>query len=211
MGIIERKVREKERRVKEILDSARILFRTKGYVQTTMLDIAEQSELSRRTIYLYFKSKEELSYAAMEESYTALRVTIENAYNESDGNGYEKLEALKDAFLVFYHTQFEQLSFTLFFDILNQISKTEEAMDNCFSEINTMTNIVISALKEGSKDGSIKQMRDIRVTAITVFTIIQATMQKISARKEWILSSFGVEDKQIIEEMFDIFMYAVKK
>ena len=72
MGIMERKLREKEQRIQEILNAARILFINKGYSSTTMLDIAQESELSRRTIYLYFKSKEEISYHVMNDAYALL-------------------------------------------------------------------------------------------------------------------------------------------
>ena len=60
MGTSERKEREKLQRRQEIIDSAEKVFFSKGFGNTTMDDIASEAELSKGTLYLYFKSKEEL-------------------------------------------------------------------------------------------------------------------------------------------------------
>jgi AcrR family transcriptional regulator len=60
MGIQERKKREKEGRRQQILTASKQLFAEHGFHQTTMEDIANAAELSPGTIYLYFKSKDEL-------------------------------------------------------------------------------------------------------------------------------------------------------
>lgn len=60
MGIPERKEREKEQRRELILDAAEKIFFGKGFPASTVDDIAAQAELSKGTIYLYFKSKEDI-------------------------------------------------------------------------------------------------------------------------------------------------------
>src|SRR5437762_13818789 len=60
MGIVERKEREKEARRIAILDAAEKIFDTKGFALATMDDIARDAELAKGTVYLYYKSKEEL-------------------------------------------------------------------------------------------------------------------------------------------------------
>jgi TetR/AcrR family transcriptional regulator len=65
MGITERKEREKEHRKEEIIDAAQKVFFEKGLLLTTMDEIAEIAELSKGTLYLYYKSKENLYLAVM--------------------------------------------------------------------------------------------------------------------------------------------------
>ena len=60
MGIAERKQREKEQRRQHILQVAETIFLEKGINSSTMDEIAAVCELSKGTLYLYFKSKEEL-------------------------------------------------------------------------------------------------------------------------------------------------------
>jgi AcrR family transcriptional regulator len=68
MGINERKSREKESRIKQIRDSAAALFYKKGYAATTIENIATLTEISKATIYLYFRSKDDLYYSLVEPS-----------------------------------------------------------------------------------------------------------------------------------------------
>jgi len=63
MGIKERREREKEARREEIIDAAEKVFFAKGLSESTMDDIAATAELSKGTLYLYYKSKEDLFLA----------------------------------------------------------------------------------------------------------------------------------------------------
>ncbi|MCR4994953.1 MAG: TetR/AcrR family transcriptional regulator [Bacteroidales bacterium] len=49
-----------------LIDSARQLFAKQGFENTTMNDIAEASGKGRRTLYTYFKSKEEVYSAVID-------------------------------------------------------------------------------------------------------------------------------------------------
>ena len=64
MGIKERKEREREMRRQQIMVAAKSVFTQRGFEKSTMEDIAREAELSAGTIYLYFKSKDEL-YASL--------------------------------------------------------------------------------------------------------------------------------------------------
>ncbi|MBI4766782.1 MAG: TetR/AcrR family transcriptional regulator [Deltaproteobacteria bacterium] len=72
MGITERKEREKQARINLIKKSARIMFQKKGFEAAKMEEIAEHAEISKATIYKYFKSKDDLFYEMMQEHLTKL-------------------------------------------------------------------------------------------------------------------------------------------
>jgi AcrR family transcriptional regulator len=65
LGTHERKEREKEQRREDILDAAQRVFFDRGLAVATMDDIAETAELSKGTLYLYYKSKEDLYLTVM--------------------------------------------------------------------------------------------------------------------------------------------------
>ncbi|MBO5181604.1 MAG: TetR/AcrR family transcriptional regulator [Paraprevotella sp.] len=50
----------------KLVDVARQLFAKNGFENTTMNDIAVASEKGRRTLYTYFKSKDDIYYAVIE-------------------------------------------------------------------------------------------------------------------------------------------------
>lgn len=53
-------IKDPEERKTEILDAAERLFITKGYCQTTIIDILNEIGIAKGTFYYYFKSKEEV-------------------------------------------------------------------------------------------------------------------------------------------------------
>ncbi len=60
MGTKSRRLREKENRINEIRAAAKKVFFEKGYKHATIDEIAAEAEVSKGTIYLYFKTKDEL-------------------------------------------------------------------------------------------------------------------------------------------------------
>ena len=57
---------DKQKLYHEILSAAEIIFIRDGYSATTMDSIAEKVELSKATLYLYFKTTEQLFYSILE-------------------------------------------------------------------------------------------------------------------------------------------------
>lgn len=63
----------------QMIDHARQLFAKHGVQNTTMNDIAEAAQKGRRTLYTYFKSKEEVFQAVVEQELEHVRRELEIA------------------------------------------------------------------------------------------------------------------------------------
>lgn len=63
----------------KLVDVARQLFAKKGVEDTTMNDIAQASKKGRRTLYTYFKSKEQIYMAVVESELEMLSTQMEEA------------------------------------------------------------------------------------------------------------------------------------
>lgn len=61
----ERRDREKAERISSILEAAKKVFASKGYLKATMDEIALEAEVTKPTIYLYFKAKDDLFFTLM--------------------------------------------------------------------------------------------------------------------------------------------------
>ena len=66
-----------------ILTAAEKLFSEKGYAQTTIDDISKASEYSRRTLYAYYESKEDILHHIIEKGLRSLKKDIESAANDN--------------------------------------------------------------------------------------------------------------------------------
>ena len=66
----------------KLVDVARQLFAKNGVDNTTMNDISQASGKGRRTLYTYFKSKEEIYMAVVESELEMLSDALENVASE---------------------------------------------------------------------------------------------------------------------------------
>lgn len=78
----EGRVARRQRRVREALvRAARIIMSEKGVDAATMLEIAGMADVGAGTIYNYFKSKDDLAIAVLEEMMSNLGTRIEKVTN----------------------------------------------------------------------------------------------------------------------------------
>lgn len=87
MGIRERREREKEDRKLHIIDAAEKVFFSKGYPDTTMDQIAREAELSRATLYLYFKGKVDVHREIVLRGMDLLHDLIDLHIGQGNGHG----------------------------------------------------------------------------------------------------------------------------
>ncbi len=77
--VVEGRVARRRRRVREaLIDSARRIMSEKGVETATMAEIAECADVGAGTIYNYFKSKDELAVAVLEDIMHALAIRVED-------------------------------------------------------------------------------------------------------------------------------------
>lgn len=86
------KIIDHEKRKQEILKRSFVIFAQKGYQDTNLSYIADRCGISRPTLYLYFKDKEEIFYYAVKQM-------TEGMFHDYKGliedNGQSELEKLK--------------------------------------------------------------------------------------------------------------------
>ena len=95
MGARGRKATDKELFRWEILDAARSYFVNEGYENFSMLKLAEKTEYSPPTIYLYFKDKDDLLFTICEEVAGRLFADLANIRTAQS----DPLESLRQALL----------------------------------------------------------------------------------------------------------------
>jgi TetR/AcrR family transcriptional regulator len=101
MGIQERKEREKEQRREEIINAAQKVFFEKGLQTATMDDIADSAEVSKGTLYLYYKSKEDLYLAVVMRGMDIL-LDMFSTITVSDQPAIKKISLFGDAYYEFF-------------------------------------------------------------------------------------------------------------
>ncbi|MGD0819734.1 MAG: TetR/AcrR family transcriptional regulator [Desulfomonilia bacterium] len=137
--IQKRKKREKDQRIQGILSAAKQVFFSKGYQRTTMDEVAFEAEVSKPTIYQYFRTKDELYSALMLPFLEEFGSHFERIGKKLDANRYTTGKTLvKDffrAFLKSYEAAPDSLrvanTFFQHADLINALNQdTRDAISN---------------------------------------------------------------------------------
>ncbi len=92
-----RLVKKAEERRREIVAASRELFLSQGYENTTMQDVISKVQIAKGTVYHYFKSKEELLEAVIEDMVTEYIGVVGKALKASKGKALTKMKVLVTA------------------------------------------------------------------------------------------------------------------
>ncbi len=153
MGIKERKEREKEARREEIIAAAERIFFDKGLAQSTMDEIAEAAELSKGTLYLYYKSKEDLYLAVAMKGNEILHDMFEKVVNSSEPT-IKLIANLGEAYYEYFKNYRNYFRMYYFFEnpqVQSQVSP--EMMDTCKRLDRKVWDLVVGVLQKGIDEG----------------------------------------------------------
>ena len=203
MGLIERRARDRQKRIKEILDASQSAFSNKGFVNATMNDIATISDLSRRTLYLYFHNKEEILLTMAVNTLKELIDQI-NSKNNSDKKAIDKLmdiaKIYRDLFLK------DNASFQFlpnFTNCIKSVGKDNSIVKICEEQINQIAGIVNYLLIEGIQDKSIRKFQNPKRTAALLVGMIHSLIQSVEGDSELLTVAFHIEPEEFINESFN--------
>jgi AcrR family transcriptional regulator len=203
MGINERKEREREHRRNMIIDAAERIFFKKGIENSTMDDVAAEAELSKGTIYLYFKSKEDIQLAIAMRGSEILKEMMQKRLSKNK-TGYENLLELADISIDFSNKHKHYYEFFLFFQStdLKQFKLEESRLIRYLTEQSPLA-IVLECVKKGIRDKSLRS--DIRadVFAATLWSQLLGVMIVINYKRN-LYRMFGLNAEDIIKTHLEL-------
>lgn len=204
MGVAERKQREKEKRRNEIVDAAEELFFSQGLQQTTMEQVAERTELSKGTLYLYFRSKDELYLAINVRAKRLMREQMEQALAAAQGqSGLERILRLGEAFIAFSQT------YPDYAQVIQdcQIPEGELLESNPYAREahehgERSLELLIRELAEGQRDGSVRAGLEPAKTALLLWAQLSGLLQIIAAKGAYLAGRFQATEASLQDYAF---------
>lgn len=85
-----------------ILEAAEAVFAQKGYTQATMDDIAEKAQFSKATLYRYFRSKRDILFEIILNSFQEVDQRLKKIANKKE-SAEQKLREISRFLLRYYH------------------------------------------------------------------------------------------------------------
>ncbi len=146
--------------VKEkIVRAAIATFSKYGYDKTRMDDIAESANLGKGTLYLYFKSKEELFYAISENSIKELKEQLSKLFSKKEDLVHDA-EKFYDQYRNLIHDS-EKVSF----EMIAESSRNPKLRKALYEQRMKVYDIVIDYLRRQIEKGFFRKDMDVNAIA----------------------------------------------
>lgn len=143
----------KEKRRKLILDAARCLFLDAGFESATMDDVAERSQLSKATLYLYFRGKEDIYVALLHEGLDTLNAALRSAAAEPLP-APDRIAAIGRAYGAFYREQPALFRLLAHFHS-RQDRLSEDVAQPCEERMMEGMRILAAVVSDGLREGTL--------------------------------------------------------
>lgn len=157
MGTLERKARERASRENLILDAAEEVFFSRGFDHSTMDDVAKNAELSKGSLYNYFKNKNELCVGIVGRSFRLLIEYMEKSLTEKT-SGLDKVSSVAKSFMLFKQENPEYYCALQSYQQHSGGCGTDSKfLDSTLDENRHINRLLIELIKEGVTDASIKE------------------------------------------------------
>jgi AcrR family transcriptional regulator len=177
MSVASRRKREREERRASILEAAARVFFSKGFQVATMDEVAAEAELSKGTLYLYFKNKDDL-FLALSARVLGRVVEQFEQLAQRDGDGLAIVRAMLDTYAAnavrnpdHFRAAVSWLSTGVQVDTETPAFARHRAM------IGRLLAALVGALERGRADGSIRPELEPAETAPRLWAGLYGVLQ----------------------------------
>jgi len=214
MSKLSRKEREKIQRHNEIIEAAEKRFFEKGYEKVSMDEIAQDLELSKPTLYLYFQNKDALF---LEVVVRGLEDFVEEfkAATEKAKTGKEKTLAFINAFFTFCRKNPDY--YRLLIEARTLIVRTHKIdpqsipIARRFGELALENmNLIKNSIQLGVNDGTLRDDLEPLQTAIFLGISCESAFQ-ISPDYEYLLKTNNIAFDQYFQNSIEVIMRGIAK
>lgn len=165
----------------KIVESALIAFSKYGYDRTRMDDIAEAAKVSKGTLYLYFRSKEELFYAISETNILRLKDQLATLM----ATRKEELVSNAEKFYENFHNETGQIFDKIFFEIIAESARNPKLKRMLYEHRLRIIDIVTEYLNSQVEKGLFAKDVDIKAISVGLVSLFNGlSIGKVSGMSE---------------------------
>lgn len=214
MGTSERKEKEKEIRRRDIIDAAERVFFAKGYDLATMDDVAKEAEFSKRTIYVYFNSKEQIYFEIMIRGYKLLIEMLKNdLQTEQAGKAIEKIKQMGTTLYAFNSDYPEY--FTAIMEYENgeldfQNGVTDESREECYALGEEIFEHLIRTLQIGIEEGTFRSDLNVVKTALVLWSCMVGVFNTAKKKEIYIRNYHRVTSEELVSAAFQLIIRSIQ-
>lgn len=187
----------------KIMDAAESLFSEKGFEATTIEDISKVSEYSRRTIYAYYESKDDILHHIIEKGLLLLKGEIKSAIQ----NNSDFLSQYKAICLAMIKYQKECPC------SLENVTKTKtenwnfESLSDTVKHIlvlgTEINNLLAEFIENGKRNGVVRQDVVPLITVYILWSSMTSLITLVQTKGQFIYKQFNISENDFYEYGFN--------
>lgn len=196
---------EKEQKILRIVHIAQDIFFSKGYDAATIEEIARLVGYNKRTLYHYFRDKEELFLAVALHGLKVFNKILHHAFNNPAQN-HNSLYSIGKAFYNFFLDYPEYFNLIMTYEArscnyypVDNGNAVSHYKVECQKIADDNTELVLKAIEMGIRDGSINTTLTPKQLMIILWGEVFGITQIIMIRKKYFKEAFGIEHTELFE------------
>lgn len=197
---------------KQIITAAEQLFSEKGFSQTTIEDISKASKYSRRTIYAYYESKEDILHHIIANGLQILKQDIETALQENS-------DFLERYFSICNAMKKYQMECPHSLENVTQAKTSKLDLENLSPVVTQilslgmeMNTLLAGFIQTGKEQGAVRQDIIPMQTVYVLWSNITSLLTLVQTKGAYIAKSFSMAEdtyleyglKQIINSILEV-------
>ena len=191
-----------------IINAADELFTQNGFAHTTMDDIAMQAQYSKRTIYAYFTSKDEIYSHFVVKGVKALFDDLEKVIMGSEGF-IERYHEICQVMSNFYNEQYPYYEGVM--TMINQPRQLDatDTVNTIYSYDDKIQNLLELYFKEGQDAEIILQNVDIKKIVFIVWSNLLSFIELSSKKTDYITNTLRSTTTEFSTFGFNLILNAI--
>ena len=178
------------------------LFEEKGFEATSMDDIAQKLEISKSTLYVYFKSKQLIWDSSVCKYMEQL---LEDAKKAADGKGtfeeryYQLCFDIADKFEkhpMFYKATLNKISMDMEQEVYKKIYETGEQTNEAIADF----------IRSGIEEGIVRKDIDIYPAVIMMWSSISGIISMANDKEEYLKKRFKMTKEEYLKKAFKMLL-----
>lgn len=187
----------------DIIDAAERLIFSKGYSNSTMDEVAREAGFTKKTLYSYFNSKDEIYEKITERGYLILNnLFLEALEKEKNSSEILKIKAMGYSFLKF------ERNFNGYF---KAVFESEGSIVASQVLEQTTLDMLQKCIEEGVKKGEITDRIDYVTISLILWSSLMGFINTFSRKEKYIKDYFNKDIREVTEKGFDFILNSIKR
>lgn len=205
MSTQERKLKEKENRKQQILDAAEAIMVENGLHGLSIDLIAQYTQLAKGTIYLYFKSKEEILSTLTIKA----RELLLNEFKKIAIQDVTSIEKLKLIIIENYNF-FKKYS--LYYDLLSLYEANHNVVETkeMYKSSDEISKIVAHIVIQGQKENLINLSFNPYELTMNLWAMTVGVLQLFKVRGALITEKFDISEQNLLDNYLCLFLKGIR-